>query len=114
MDLFPKRGGQTFNSEYHEVSLMQHTVGARKLNLAGVWNTLDYHVSADVSIICHFSSSHCAVGVYLGCHVFFIHVGVCHVGTSLQDLLDLDVVGTEAAVELEVVSVVEEGTPKRK
>ena len=37
---------------------------------------------------------------------------VCH--TSLQDFLDLDVVGTEAAVELEVVSVVEERTPKRK
>lgn len=69
-------------------------------------------MSADVSIICHFSSSRCAIGVYLGCHVFFIHVGVSH--TSLQDLLDLDVVGTEAAVELEVVSVVEEGTPKRK
>lgn len=34
--------------------------------------------------------------------------------TSLQDLLDLDVVGTEAAVELEVVSIVEEGAPKRK
>lgn len=39
-------------------------------------------------------------------------VGGCR--TSLQDLLDLDVVGTEAAVELEVVSIVEEGTPERK
>lgn len=39
-------------------------------------------------------------------------LSVCH--TSLQDLLDLDVVGTEAAVELEVVGVVEKGTPKRK
>lgn len=29
--------------------------------------------------------------------------------TSLQNLLDLDVVGAEAAVELEVVGVVEEG-----
>jgi len=34
--------------------------------------------------------------------------------TSLQDLLDLDVVCTEATVELEVVSIVEERTPKRK
>lgn len=34
--------------------------------------------------------------------------------TSLQDLLDLDVVGAEATVELEVVSVVQEGTPERK
>lgn len=42
----------------------------------------------------------------------FERFGVCP--TSLQDLLDLDVVGTEAAVELEVVSVVEEGTPERK
>lgn len=34
--------------------------------------------------------------------------------TSLQDLLDLDVVGAEAAVELEVVGVVEEGAPEGK
>lgn len=39
-------------------------------------------------------------------------VSVCC--TSLQDLLDLDVVGAEAAVELEVVGVVEERTPQRK
>ena len=30
--------------------------------------------------------------------------------TSLQNLLDFDVVGTEPAVELEVVGVVQEGT----
>lgn len=41
-----------------------------------------------------------------------VRLGACR--TSLQDLLDLDVVGTEAAVELEVVSIVEERTPKRK
>lgn len=34
--------------------------------------------------------------------------------TSLQDLLDLDVVGAESTVELEVVSVVEERAPKRE
>lgn len=45
-------------------------------------------------------------------HVFIMCLSVCH--TSLQDLLDLDVVGTEATVELEVVGVVEKGTPKRK
>lgn len=32
--------------------------------------------------------------------------------TSLQDLLNLDVVGAEAAVEFEVVGVVEEGAPQ--
>lgn len=34
--------------------------------------------------------------------------------TSLQDLLDLDVVCTEAAVVLEVVGVVEEGSSQRE
>lgn len=34
--------------------------------------------------------------------------------TSLQDLLNLDVVGAEAAVEFEVVGVVEEGAPQRE
>lgn len=37
-----------------------------------------------------------------------------HVPTSLQDLLNLDVVGAEAAVEFEVVGVVEEGAPQRE
>ena len=32
-----------------------------------------------------------------------------YIHTSFKNLLDLDVVGTEAAVELEVVGVVEEG-----
>lgn len=39
---------------------------------------------------------------------------MCLAVTSLQDLLDLDVVGTEATVELKVVGVVEERSPKRK
>lgn len=34
--------------------------------------------------------------------------------TSLQDFLDLDVVGTEAAVVLEVVSVVEKRSSQRE
>lgn len=34
--------------------------------------------------------------------------------TSLQDLLDLDMVGTETTVELEVVGVIEERASKRK
>lgn len=34
--------------------------------------------------------------------------------TSLQDLLDLDVVDAEAAVVLEVVGVVEEGSSQRE
>lgn len=34
--------------------------------------------------------------------------------TSLQDFLDLDVVGTEATVELEVISVVQEGSTQRE
>lgn len=83
-----------------------------KLNLAGLWHTLDWYVSADVFIICQFSLSLCAAGVYLGCHIFLVCLGVC--STSLQDLLDFDVVGTEATVELEVVSVIQERAPKRK
>ena len=59
------------------------------------------------------SQSHCVqAGVYLGHRVFFIRLGAC--STSLQDLLDFDVVRTEAAVELEVVGVVQERPPERK
>lgn len=39
---------------------------------------------------------------------------VCVCRTSLQHLLNLDVVGAEAAVEFEVVGVVEEGAPQRE
>lgn len=41
-----------------------------------------------------------------------IHTDVRH--TSLQNLLDLNVVGTEATVELEVVSIVQEGASERE
>lgn len=34
--------------------------------------------------------------------------------TSLQDFLDLDVVGTEAAVQLEVIGIVEERSTQRE
>ena len=36
------------------------------------------------------------------------------VATSFQDLLNLDVVGTEATVQLEVVSVVQERSSQRE
>lgn len=45
-------------------------------------------------------------------YLLYSFMCVCH--TSLQDLLNLDVVGAEAAVELEVIGIVEEGSPKRK
>lgn len=59
-----------------------------------------------IYLLCPFSISICVTRV---CVVDFTSFS-----TSLQDLLDLDVVGTEAAVELEVVGVVEERTPKRE
>lgn len=80
------------------------------MNLTWVWGILDKYVAADIFIIFYFSASRHAVRV--GCRVFFVRLDVRR--TSLQDLLDLDVVCTEAAVELEVVRVVEEGTPERK
>ena len=43
------------------------------------------------------------------CFSFFVIFLVFFVLTSLQNLLDLDVVGTEPAVELEVVGVVQKG-----
>lgn len=41
-----------------------------------------------------------------------IHTNVSR--TSLQNLLDLNVVGTEATVELEVVGIVQEGASERE
>lgn len=104
MDLFPKRGGKTFNTECREVSLMQRR--CKEAECGREWITA-------LAFICYFSISRCTVSMWSG-HKCTVHAceGVCR--TSLQDLLDLDVVGTETAVELEVVSVVEKGTPERK
>lgn len=109
MEFSPKSGDQTFNSECREVSLMQH--GCKKAELSKGVGPFEL-LSTNLFITCCFLNSHCADRVFLGCCSFFKQLGMCR--TSLKDLLDLDVVGTEATVELEVVSVVEEGPSKRK